>query len=70
MVVAGGALDTEGLEENVQELLRYKEDGTVEVHKWVTEIPYDAFKGMAKGCKEHILEEEGLPTGQRQLSAR
>ena len=33
LVVSGGALDTEGLEEDVETLFRYKKDETVEVHK-------------------------------------
>ena len=48
LVVSGGALDTEGLEEDVQTLFRYEEDGTVGVHKWITEVPYDAFTGVVK----------------------
>ena len=59
LVVPGGALDTERFED-VQKLLRYKEDGTVQVHKWITEVPYDAFKGLAKACKEDRLEEKDL----------
>ena len=29
-------------------LLRYKEDGTLEFHRRITEVPYDAFEGLAK----------------------
>ena len=60
LVASGGALDTEGLEEGVQNLFRYKEEGTVEVHKWITELPYDALQDMTKVCKENQLEEEEL----------
>ena len=41
LVVAGGALDTKNFERNVLKSLRYKDDGTVLVHKWVTEVPCD-----------------------------
>ena len=59
-LVSGGILDTEGLED-VQNVLRFKEDCTVEVHRWIAVIPYDASKGLAKACKEDKLEEEHLP---------
>ena len=58
-LVSGGILD-KGLE-NVQNVLRFKEDCTVEVHRWIADIPYDASKGLAKACKEDKLEEEHLP---------
>ena len=36
--VSGGTLDTEGLEQDdLDFFLRYMEDGTVELHKWVTQ---------------------------------
>ena len=47
--------------DDVQTSLRFKEDGTVEVHRWIAEVPYDAFGGLAKACKEGRLEED-LPT--------
>ena len=50
-MLSGGALDLEGLEEHVQKLLRFKEDGTVEVHKWMTEVPYDTLRGVAQAGK-------------------
>ena len=54
----GGLRKTSGgsLEEDVQKLFRDKEDGEVEVHKWITEVPCDA-----KACKEGRREEEDLP---------
>ena len=60
LVVSGGALDTERLEEDVQELFRYKDDGTV-VHKWITDVQCDAFHGMAKVCGEDGLEDANMP---------
>ena len=47
-MVSGGALDTGGLEPDVQTLFRNKEGGTVEVHTWITEIPYDASGGIIR----------------------
>ena len=43
-MVSGGALDTEGLEEHVQNLFRYRDVGTVVVHQWITEVQCDALK--------------------------
>ena len=51
----------QGLREDVQNLLRYKEDGAVEVHRWITEVPYDAFEGLANARKDDRLEEEDAP---------
>ena len=48
LVVPGGNLDTEGLEEDVQTLFRQCEDGAVEVHEWVTGVSNDAFAGTAR----------------------
>ena len=45
LVVSGGTLHTEGLEEDVQHLFRSKEDGTVEVHTWIAEMSYDPSQG-------------------------
>ena len=36
-------LNLEVLMEDVEALLRYREDGTVEVHRWITELPHHAF---------------------------
>ena len=41
-VVTGGTLDTDGQAECVNNLLLCQEDRTVEVHQWITEVPYDA----------------------------
>ena len=38
LVFSGGALDTEGLEENVQKLFRYRDDGSVVVHSWTGRV--------------------------------
>ena len=44
------ALDTEGLEQHGEELFRCKDDGTVQVRKWITDVQYVAFQGLAKAC--------------------
>ena len=50
LVLTGSDLGTEELIEDVK--LTYRDDGAVEVHKWVSEILWDSFQGMAKVCKE------------------
>ena len=40
--------------------LRCKADGTVEVHKWMTEVPGGAPKCLARACKDR-WEDEDLP---------
>ena len=41
-----GALDGEGLEEDVQNLFRHRDDGTVVVHKWIMDVQYGAMREM------------------------
>ena len=48
LVVSGGALHMEDLEDDVQKLFRFKDDGTVAVHRWITNVGYDACKGWQK----------------------
>ena len=56
----------QGFEEDVLGLLRCMEDGTVEVHRRITEVPYDAFKGLAKAREDcQLKEEEHLPRSGR-----
>ena len=43
-MVSGEALDSEDLEEDEQNLFRYRDDGTTAVHKWITDVLYDVFK--------------------------
>ena len=43
------------------EIVAYTEDGTVELHKWIAEVPWDAPEGLAKARKEDTLDEEYLP---------
>ena len=51
LVDSGGALDADGLEEDVQELFIYGGDGTAVVRKWITDVRFNAFKGMAQVCR-------------------
>ena len=60
LVVSGGALDTEGLEEDVREKFRCKDDGTKVVHRLIPDVRYNAFKGMAKVCRYGGLEAEDV----------
>ena len=43
-----------------QALLNYKDDGTVVVHKSITNVLVNAFKGMAKVCRDGVLEDEDM----------
>ena len=45
LVVSGGVLDT--VEEDVNELFRNMDDGTVAMHKWITDVRDHACKSMA-----------------------
>ena len=47
-----GSMNVHGLEEEAKALLRNREDGTVEVNKWVTEVSYSAFGAFVSACKE------------------
>ena len=53
-------MDTEGLDEDVQELFRYKDDGTVEVHGWISDVLWNFFSGQAQVCKDGELENEDM----------
>ena len=54
----------------MQELLRYGDDGTVEVRKWVSDIQWNSFHGWAKVCREGELENEDMPEWTRKAVAR
>ena len=45
LMVSGGILVTDGVEDDVQNLLCYEEGGTVEVHPWIREVSCDVFEG-------------------------
>ena len=48
----------EGLEEDVQTLLKYREDSTLEVHEWIST------------CKKKRLEDEDLPKWTKEAIAK
>ena len=60
-VVSGGALGTEGLEEDCQNLFRHREDGTVDVRKWITQVPNDACKA-GESVEGNMLEDDEART--------
>ena len=41
LVLNGGKLDTEGLREEVQDLPRHRDDGTVDVRKWFNDVLWE-----------------------------
>ena len=69
-MVSGGDLHTEGLEEYVQNMFRYKKDRTVDVRKCISKNPFDAFLDMAKVCNEKGLEKESLPQWAKKVIGR
>ena len=52
LVLNGEELDTDDQSEEMQELLRHRDDGTVEVRKRVIGVQGNSFHGMAKVRKE------------------
>ena len=64
-----GELDAEGLDEDVQKLVRYKDDGTVEVHRWINDVEWNDFHGRAKVCKYCDQEKEDVPAMTRKAIA-
>ena len=43
-MLSGGVLNTEGLDEEVQELFRYKDDGMVKVVRWINDVQSNGFR--------------------------
>ena len=58
LVVSGAVLDTEGLDEAAQELFRYRDDGTVEVRRWIPDVQRNPFRGAVKVCRNGELGRE------------
>ena len=54
-------MDTECLDDDVQGLFRYKDDGAVEVHKWVSDVQWNFFRGPTNVCKDGEREKEDMP---------
>ena len=42
-------------------LFRYRGNGTVVVHNWITDVRLNDFKGIAKVCRDGELEKEDMP---------
>ena len=59
-MLSGGELDTEGSDEDVHEHFRYKDDGTVWVHRWINAFQWNSFRGPAKVCNYGELENEDM----------
>ena len=51
--VSEGSMELERPEEDLQNLLCCGEDGTVEVHRWFSEVSFDVVKCLRK-CVENI----------------
>ena len=69
LVVSGGALDTGGSHKNVQELFRVKKDDGTVVQRWITDVRYNACKGMANVCRDGgFLAERRLPQWTRKVT--
>ena len=55
-MLPGVVFDTEGFDDDVQELFRYGDDGTEEVHRWVNDVQWNAFRGPAKVGRVKICQ--------------
>ena len=65
LVLSEVFFDTEGFDEDAQELFRYGDDETVEVHRWVNDVQWNAFRGPAKVGGDGELENEDMPAWTR-----
>ena len=59
-----------GLDDDVSELLNFEDEGTVEVCKWVGDVPLKAFRGLANACEEGRLAEETVRAGTKKIPMR
>ena len=66
-VFGSGILDLEGLQADAEDLLRCREDDTVEV---LTAVPYRAVRGVAQACKDGELEKQDLPMWTQKTAAK
>ena len=57
---SGGVWDTDGLDEDLQELSRNRDDGAVEVHRWINDVQWNAFQGSAKVCSDSDLQKNAI----------
>ena len=59
-----------GLDDDVSELFNFEDDGTVEVCKWVRDVPLKVFRGLVNACEEGRLAEETVPAGTKKTLTR
>ena len=59
-MVSGRVLDTESLDANAQSLSRHKDDRTVLVRKWITDVRFNASKNMMRMSRDGKLEDEAV----------
>ena len=52
-----------GLDDDASELFSFKDDGTVEVCKWVSAVPLKSLRGLANACEEGRFAEETVLAG-------
>ena len=69
-VTKEGVLDTEGLDEDVQELFRYKDDGTVEVRRWINNVQWNALRALPRVCRDGEFEKEDMSSWTRKVIER
>ena len=69
-MVYGRVLDTEGVDANVQSLLRHKDDGTVLVREWITDVRFKASKGMMRVSRDGELDYEAVQQWKVQLATK
>ena len=68
LVRSGGVWTQKAFDEDVQELFRYKDDGTVEVHRCINDVQWNAFRGLATVCRDGELGKEDVPAWTRNAS--
>ena len=48
------------IEQDAKALLHHSEDGTVEVQKWITEVPYNAFQRLRQSVQGRKAGRAGI----------
>ena len=59
-----------GLDDDASEPFSFKDDGTVEVCNWVSDVPLKAFRGLATACGEGRFASETLPAWTKKIPTR
>ena len=52
LVLSGRKLDTQNLDEDVQEMFTHKDDGTVEMRRWINDVRWNYYRGLSKMHKD------------------